>query len=695
MRRMNSRFDTTFQSEPGLDGINGTYYGYVEMDQYYCMAIAEGYDGEGGRESAKLAVDTAIEAFMGKPGMSAGRIGNCLKKAHRSLREGSVRLRLKAGIVMIVSDYTRFRYGACGNVMVYGLRNAGIFHQSVTQTVYQTMVDAKEGGEGAVPEGETRNLYQYLGGGGAPSISGKMKLQEGDLLLAATEGFWSRVGRVEVLDAYESMKEEGEFLGDLQELYLRGSVDDIPCCCLALISIKKVYKEKSALKKKIRIWCITALIILAVVAVILYVTMRIRRNKQEGIRTAMETYQDIGDRYMNQNRCQLASQEYEKALEEGKRLSNHEERLEEEKAISGKMNISSLFDSADTSYEARDYAGARADYKQILELINEYPELHSLIAYVEKRLKLTGTGIEIEGYMQSAALKEAAGDLTSAYFLYERAAAMLRIIDDPERLQQVQLAQIRLEEQLAKQDKEEQAKARDQVIVEADEAAAVEAMVAGDYELAVELYLKVRDSYVAMEENEKAKQVTAVIQTLQKQLSESGKQLEAEAAENKNAAMNAFLAGDLDGALENYKKVRDAYLEAGEEEKAKQLSSIISLLEKQRRWEENAAQPDNVTAGEDGGDAGPGGQEKKPGPGTSREPAEGNQTESQAGPGAASFEDTVGPLLNHGITAVEEQDIINAIELYMAIRQTSLIYGEEDVAAWSEDVIAGLAAPEQ
>ena len=51
----------------------------------------------------------------------------------------SIRIRLKAGILLLVSDYTRFRYGVCGNVMLFALREAGIYHQSITHTVYQTM----------------------------------------------------------------------------------------------------------------------------------------------------------------------------------------------------------------------------------------------------------------------------------------------------------------------------------------------------------------------------------------------------------------------------------------------------------------------------------------------------------------------------------------------------------------------------
>ena len=61
MRKLNSQFITTFVSEAGLDGQNGTYYGFVEMDRYYCMAVAQGYDADGGFDSAKLAVDAAMD----------------------------------------------------------------------------------------------------------------------------------------------------------------------------------------------------------------------------------------------------------------------------------------------------------------------------------------------------------------------------------------------------------------------------------------------------------------------------------------------------------------------------------------------------------------------------------------------------------------------------------------------------------
>ena len=399
MRKLNSQFITTFVSEAGLDGQNGTYYGFVEMDRYYCMAVAEGYDGDGGFESAKLAVDAAIEAFVQKPSMKAGRIRACLKKAHKCLKEHSVRIRLKAGILLLVSDYTRCRYGVCGNVMLYAFRNAGIFHQSATHTVYQVMADKQPiSGEGVGPKEETRNLYHYLGGSGGITVSGKVRLQDGDMVLAVTEGFWNRVNRVEMLDAYESIQSVEEFLGDLQELYLRGSTDGIPCCCLAAVEIKKAYKENTALKKKIGIWCLVILLILAIGGTVLALFIRAKRRKQNEIRTTVAVYEDTGDQYMASLNSLLAKQEYEKAAEESRKLDKNEERLENERLLSEKINISVMIDNAGKSYETKNYTQARNEYKNALETIEK--------EYVEREKFIIENRERFEKAQEESALKE-------------------------------------------------------------------------------------------------------------------------------------------------------------------------------------------------------------------------------------------------------------------------------------------------
>lgn len=691
MRKLNSQFITTFVSEAGLNGQNGTYYGFVEMDRYYCMAVAEGYDRDGGLESAKLAVDTVIEAFVQKPGMTAGRIRACLKKAHKCLKEHSVRVRLKAGILLLVSDYTRFRYGVCGNVMLYAFRNAGVFHQSATHTVYQAMADQKKlSGEDAGPKEETRNLYHYLGGSGGVTVSGKARLEDGDMVLVATEGFWNRINRVEVLDAYESIRSVEEFLGDLQELYLRGSTEDIPCCCLAAVEIKKAYKENTALKKKLWLWSLVILLILAVGGTILAFYLRAKRRRQEEIRSTAAVYEDTGDRYIGNLNSLLAKQEYEKAAEESKKLDKNEERLERERLLSEKINISVMTDSAGKSYEARDYAQARDEYKSAMELAEKYEELVPYVNAIGQRMKLVSTGLEIDNYMESAALKEAAGDMETAGILYKRAEAMLRIVDDAERLKEVQLALLRVKEEADQEAKDERAKARDEVIIDADKAAALDAILAGDFDTALAQYTKIRDAYIAMEDNEKAEETTQIILSLQKQAREIEQLAAGAIDEGKSAAMDALVAGDAEKALGLYEEMLKTYLEMGDEAGAQEARAMIDSLKEQIEaaqetdmedpaQETKKAQPES-DGQEAGPAAGPGGPDSPSAPGGK------NRWEGIEGDGQLLFD----KCLDEALRATARQDYEAAMKAYREIENLYNRYGISDTTVKTEVMIERL-----
>lgn len=686
MRKLNSQFITRFISEPGLSGEAGVYYGFVETDQYYCMAIAEGYDGEGGKESAKLAVETAIEAFLQKPGISGRRIRSCLKQADRKLLEQSVRIRLKAGILLLVSDYTRFRYGTCGNVMLYALRNAGICHQSMTHTVYQSMVETGElpnEADGSLKE--TGNLYHYLGGGGQATVSRKIRLDEGDVLLAATESFWSRVNKVEILDAFESIKSEEDFLGDLQELYLRGSTDAVPGFCLSAVNIKKTYKENKKLRKKLWIFFLVAVLILTVGGTILFFSIKSRRQKQAKIRNAVQVYEDLGDSYLIEFNCLLAMQEYENAAAEGKKLSKNEERLENEQDFSGKKNIITVLESADRAFETRNYTQARSEYKRALEMIKEYGELSPLSVPINQRLKQAGTGMEIGNYIQNAALKEAEGDMAAAEILYDQAEAMLRIVDDPEQLQQVQLARLRVREQTEEEDKKTRANAINEVIIDADKTAAMDAVLAGDFEMALQLYEKIRDSYIAMENNEMAEETTQTILSLQRQAREEGGEGQAYPLEAKQEALEAFLAEDYEAAILLYEKAFDAFMQSDDEEGAKEMEAMASLLKE--RTVAAISETENAGYGKKDESAQPGKEPDMPGaeigPGVVLPDASAGQDNGSPG-------QLVGALQKEAFRALAERDYAKAIAAYETMRQTCTDRGNTDLANLADEAIAAL-----
>lgn len=592
MRKSNSQFITKFISEAGLDKQNSTYYGFVELDKYYCVAVAEGYDDEGGSESARIAVETAVNTFAGNPGMSSGKLRECLQNAHRILVEQSVRIKLKAGLLLLVSDYTRCRYAVCGNVVMYLLRGNNIIHQSVTHTVYQSMLEERENPSSARtgetgPAPETKNLYHYLGGSAGIRVSGKIKLKDDDQILLATESFWNRVSRIEVVDAFESFQSEQDFLGDLQELYLRGSTDYIGSYSLAGVNVAKAYKENTKLKKKILLWSIILLLVLAVGLSVFYVINRRQRINQEKVRNTLTSYEEAGDGYLTGLDYELAGQQYEKAVTISADIKNNEEQLSREKELSGKISVSSNLEQAETAYETMEFEKARELYRQVLSQIKIYPELEGLEEVINRKLDMVQYGMEIDTYLESGALKEAEGDMEAAGMLYGRAQSMLRIVNYPELLKQAQLSLLRVSEQAAQEGEEASAKKRDQVILEADEQAALEAALAEDYETAITLYTQIRDGYVALEYNDKAKEISMLLTLLQKQLQTAQKaELSKELYADRmfllqEEALEAVMARDMEKAIDKYDQMIQICIAGGNTDGAALAQAAVEYLKNQ------------------------------------------------------------------------------------------------------------------
>lgn len=69
MRRLNSKFITRYISEQGNKKKNKDYFGFVELDDFACWVLAQGYDNDPDCISAKLVVDVFIEQFIKKPSL--------------------------------------------------------------------------------------------------------------------------------------------------------------------------------------------------------------------------------------------------------------------------------------------------------------------------------------------------------------------------------------------------------------------------------------------------------------------------------------------------------------------------------------------------------------------------------------------------------------------------------------------------
>ena len=338
-------------------------------------------------------------------------------------------------------------------------------------------------------------------------------------------------------------------------------------------------------------------------------------------------------------------------------------------------------DQAVSAYEARDYTTARAEYIKALQLAKKYGELAPLISLIEQKQKLVSTGMEIDTYMQSGAMKEAEGDLATAGALYAKAEAMLRIVDDPEWLKEAQLARLRVQGQAAQEAKDERARARDEVIIDADKQAALDAILAGDFEAALEAYTKIRDAYIEMEENEKAEETTQIILSLQKQARAAGDLSQEDIDADEAAAFEAVLAGDTETALELYTKVQEAYLALEDEESAEEIGNIIASLGQETPADETEPSLPPVPGAEP---VEPQVQAEEPVP----------QAQEAGSPldqiGRVALEQAMTPILETALRDTANQDFASAIESYGKLAALCREYGDDKTAAQMEAMVAGL-----
>ena len=113
MRRLNSKLDVDFISEKGNDLSEKTYIAYTPLENYMCIAIAESYDNETEENSAQIAVQAALSAFVRKPSLK--RIPEYIRYANKQIFLHSTRCQLKVSLTVFVTDYTWMRYAICGN----------------------------------------------------------------------------------------------------------------------------------------------------------------------------------------------------------------------------------------------------------------------------------------------------------------------------------------------------------------------------------------------------------------------------------------------------------------------------------------------------------------------------------------------------------------------------------------------------
>ncbi|PAD73283.1 serine/threonine protein phosphatase [Paenibacillus sp. 7541] len=418
MRKENSEFETGFVSEAGSFIDNRDYFAYIETEDLACYVLADGLDTVTDMNSAEMAVKAVLENFMEKPSMSRRRLMRGLRDAHEWLQFESRRVRLKASLLVIVTDYTRMVYASVGNVRLYHFRGGRLNFRSRDHSLAQSLVD-----DGRIPEDaahlheERGNLLEYLGKPGKLQayVSKKTMLADGDVLLMVTPGMWEEVELAEMLGALEESKDPVILTDTLEEVLLSRQRRIIPNYTAAAISVKKIYQEKPKNRAKLIKRILIALIVMLLIGGGTWITLaRSAEKKAQAVQEIMESG-SLGDEYARLGDFQKAISPYSEAKNAATRIKD----LVNRKLYLNKQALSQAIVDGDGYVDEGDFENAKISYEKALSLAKTY--LSSSVDTIEKRIQDLDGYEAIRKQITEADVKFRAGDYTDALKLYEQA----------------------------------------------------------------------------------------------------------------------------------------------------------------------------------------------------------------------------------------------------------------------------------
>ena len=599
MRKQNSKFNTNFISEEGSSLKNSDFFAYAELDNFACYVLADGIEDVADSESAKEAVESIIAKFQEKPSISTGKIHGYLKHANEVLLKAEKYMKLKASIVVAVTDYENVRFGYAGNVRAKLYRNNKMFYKTIDTSLSSEMVSKEMISEDALSRHEQRsNLYTFLGQKGfSPVISGKIKLVDTDILILYTKGVWENVSEGEIDNIFaESGKDPKDALLKVEAVLLDKNLGYIDNYTIAGIYIDKVFIESDTKKKKRRKLILIVSIASVVVILGAIIALYFYKKYTKELKEDMNTHYEKMLKFIEMENYTKADTECEESIKKAESLRNKEMKdllYHYEQVIEGIIE-------ADEKYDAKSYKEAKPLYELIL---SEIPYADNAgLSYVRKRLDF------ISGY-ESVNLSLDNGDILFDSEIYDKARERYvdakteaRDIGYEEGKLKAEAKLLAVDQAIAKKDEGKQAEADKQ---SQNLKSANDMLSAGDEALSKGDFLSARANYNTAKDILEKSGESAGLSELEQKISTADKKI-SEGDEEKNkaggyavTADEAFLRGDFESARENYEYARRLYVKLKDEintiEMDKKLSDVQKRIDEKEKEESKAAQSEAQT----------------------------------------------------------------------------------------------------
>lgn len=604
MRKSNSEFKSAFISEAGGELANNDYFAFVELDNYACYVLASGITDFQTTEAAKLAVEHFILSFEERPGLSKSTLAQYAKETNeRLMNASSTRERMKASILVIVTDYEKFRYVEAGNVRMRMYRQGRFFMNSSDTSLAKDLIDHGKSDTVLDRHAERHNLYAYLGKPETfqPYVSEKLPLKDGDIISLYTSGIWEHVSEQEIDGFFrEASNEPQETLDNLEEFMLSRQPANLGSYTIAAIFVNKSYRDPEREQKRrmyIRI-AIIVLVILLIVGIIAYILYHRHQSKLEELaRTEEEAVE-----YLSADNFVRAQESCKSAMEQAKSLG----KTEDEKRMRKYLLVVDSILAGDEALKSKDYSQAF----DIFVTAKENSQEADLIGmnYIERRLNMTEEYLYVSDFLALGNKAMDDGDLEKAESIFYKAREKASIIHDSDGRTAAVNALENLYNQKAKKQQDADNK------VKQDSAAAVtdamkkgdDLLAKGDVAGAEKAYLEARSiANASGDKNSRADAMKSLEQVHMAKAEKAEKEEKLVKEKNQEYAIAedaasrgdaAFAKGDYISATVYYQSAMEKFTVLKEDAMAESMKKKLDLTTQKQK--ESTRQEDDVKATE-------------------------------------------------------------------------------------------------
>jgi len=577
MRKQNSSFQSEFISEAGIGLENNDYYAYVEYDKYACYVIADGLNEHPDPASGSLASQAALLKFQECPSLSVHTLAACLKAANDALCEAENKVRLKTSITIVVTDYTKMRYGYAGNTRLRLYRKGFVQNSSEDTSLANEIVTEKRLPEDILAEHEEKNnLYTYAGQGKgfSPVISKKIPLQSGDIIALYTRGIWEKITNKDLDSIFADKTDPKEALLEVERKLFEEQPDKLGNYTCAVIFVNKIFLDPNRKRQMKRI--ITAGILVIVLSVVLALVLWFLHYQKQKYLEKLEFHYTNIIEYIQDHNFLRAEEECTEVLAAAQKLKDKKQIQE----ISDYQKLIEAVNIADEAYNAQKYEEAQTAYITAMERSRYADRIAD--EYINSKLNTITSYLSVFDYIEMGDTLAAMGDyeLAEQKYLEARRLASKAYFEEGRQEAKNALDAMYTLRNEAEQSNAENAqnKASNEVSAASLVSEGDSAFAKGDYDSANVYYLMALEKYQELQDKVHAGLVQAKL-TSTNQKSKEGMAKEREAEAYIKTAREQELAGDKLGAKKQYLFAKNLYRELKMDEKVSEIDGLLEVLE--------------------------------------------------------------------------------------------------------------------